>query len=92
MLLERNNLRLTISYNILFLTAQPDDSNIYNLKEIYAVKNKRFSLNYGTWSKNTGLTINKNFIYNRRLNFDNAVVVLDKQREEVRLISFLYKI
>lgn len=68
----------------LFLIAQQKNTKNYNLKEIYSVKEKLFSLNYGMWSHYSGLITSKNSIYVRRLNLNDTEVILDTGDEQVR--------
>lgn len=76
----------------LFLLAHPKDSNTYFLKEIYEIKNKTFSLNYGSWKNDSGLTVITEPIYNRRFNFNKTEMVIQTLgRETVNKYNYYHK-
>ena len=69
---------LAIPYDCEFIVIQSKNSTAFTLTELYTVKNKFFSLDYGTWTRDFGLkTTNGNF-YSRRTNL---------QRTELRVLT-----
>lgn len=56
----------------------------YKLTEIYEVKNRSFTLNFGQWSKNFGLEVSNISFYQRRFNLQNVEIgILTSQDIEV---------
>lgn len=70
----------------MILIAQLKDRNSYLLKEIYWVKEKLFSLDYGIWNNNSGLIISESPTYVRRFNLNNTEVQIDMLEPKVFLI------
>lgn len=68
-------LELKIPYDCLFLVIYPKD-NFYYLKEIYQVKGRVFSFEYGTWGNDSGLIIKETSMYTRRFDFNGSLLVL----------------
>ena len=48
----------------------------YELREIYSIKTKRFSLFFGTWHRNFGLEISNVALYLRRSNFQKIEITV----------------
>ena len=70
--------QLTIPYDCEFVAIRPHNGTTYKLTEMYRIKSKFFSLDYGVWDEVRGLKVQNLGFYRRRSNF---------QKIEMRLIS-----
>lgn len=68
---------LLIQNYCLILFAHSKDFHTYFLKEIYDIKNKTFSFNYGKWNNDSGLTVTTIPMHVRRFNFNKTEIVLE---------------
>lgn len=67
----QNPQKLEIPYDCEFILIQFEKGARYKLTEIYTVKRKSFSLEFGAWDKGLHLKSSMHF-YGRRLNFQKV--------------------
>ena len=72
-LLETNALLIPLDCE--FILIEFVNKSIYKMAEIYTVKNKSFSLEFGTWDIN-GLSSSKRGFYRRRENFQGVKLTM----------------
>lgn len=65
--------KIKIPYDCEFIVIRPKNETTTLLTEIYEVKNRSFSLDFGTWDIN-GLKIPNASFYARRSNFENTKI------------------
>lgn len=75
-------------YDCELIVIQPTSGADYKLTELYTIKNRAFSLPFGTWNKNFGLNISKIGFYRRRQNFQKAEMITVSLPFHVRLFLF----
>lgn len=76
--------QLIIPYDCEFIVVQSKIGTGYELKEIYTVKNKLFTLDFGIWDKNFGLRHSNESFYRRKSNFNAIEIDILSDDDSVR--------
>lgn len=85
----QENQELKIPYDCEFIAIEPEvDGVIYKLSEIYEVKNKKFTLDFGAYHQEYGLTLSQQSFYNRRLDFNQTKTIVLNVYENVSKYFF----
>lgn len=83
--IESRKKDLIIPYNCEFIIVEAKNSG-YKLTEIYSLKNKTFTFEYGVWDLNQGLKCTDLSFYWRRINLSGVEIKTLVTAEEIVII------
>ena len=74
---------MRVPYNTEFIVIIKKNSTMYELSEIYLIRETPFLINFGTWDEQKGFREDRPMLsfYERRLNMNNTLLYAYKFRE-----------